>query len=108
MADELERRDARPVDGEPPHVHVRTIVIRPTTALGRFALAAGLVTAGVLLVSVGLALVAGLAVAAAVAGVGVVAYRALARGRVAPAGAPPASATRLDPSREVFLPKPKD
>lgn len=84
-------------------MHVRTLVIRPTTALGKFALAAGLVAAGVLLVTVGIALVAGLAAVAAVTGVGVVAYRALARERGTP---PPPS--RLDASREVLLPKPKD
>ena len=85
-------------------MHVRSVVIRPTTALGKFALASGLVAAGVLLVTVGIAIVAGLAAVAAVTGVGVVAYRALARGR----GEPPVAAPRLDPSHEVFLPKPKN
>jgi len=96
-------RDAPPAQEDVPRAHVRTIVIQPVSPLGKLALAAGLVAAGVLLVTVGFALVAGLAAVAAITGVGVVAYRALTGARAAP---PPPGA-RLDPSREVFLPKEK-
>jgi len=96
-------RDAPPAQEDAPRPHVRAIVIQPVSPLGKLALAAGLVAAGVLLVTVGFAIVAGLAAVAAVTGVGVFAYRALAGARTTP----PSPAARLDPSREVFLPKEK-
>jgi hypothetical protein len=108
MADEIQ--PFTPDGGEPPpQIHVRSFVLQPQTAVGKFALAAALVGAGVLFFTVGLALALGLAAAAVVTGVVVVGYRAITGNKGAPLAPPRApSAPRLDPSKEVFLPKPDD
>ena len=106
MPDEIQQRIARvdPAGGtQPPAVHVRAIVIRPTTPLGKLVLTAVLIGAGVLFFTVGIALAVALAAAAAVTGLGVVAYRAVTGGK---AIAPPER--RLDPEGEIFLPRKTD
>ncbi len=95
-------------DGLPPNIHVRSVVIQPRTALGKFAFAAALVGAGVLFLTVGLALALSLAAVAVVTGVAVVGYRAITGARPAPLAPPRSTTTRLDPSKEIFLPKPDD
>jgi hypothetical protein len=60
--------------------------------------------AGAALLLVGLALLAGVAVAGGLLGTGLLAYRALTGKRAAPLGAPPPRAT-LDPALEVFPPR---
>ena len=102
MAGELERAPAAGSAGERPRpaIHVRTVVLQPRTALGKLALSAVLIAAGVLFFTVGIALAVGLAAAATVTGLGVVAYRAVT-GRRALHQVPPAL---LDPSREVRSP----
>ncbi len=66
---------------------MRSVVIQPRTALGKFAFAAVLVGAGVLFLTVGLALALSLAAVAVVTGVAVVGYRAITGSREAPARA---------------------
>ena len=82
------------VEGDGPRVHVRTIVIQPSSALGKLALSAVLVAAGVLFFTVGIALAVGFAAAATVAGVGVVAVRAIRGKRV--------GMLALDPRKEIL------
>ena len=109
MADEIQPFTPGGGHAPPPQVHVRSFVLQPRSALGKFALAAALVGAGVLFFTVGLALALGLAAAAAVTGVVVVGYRAITGNKGAPLAPPRASSTpRLDPSKEIFLPKPDD
>jgi len=79
--------------GERPAVHVRAIVIQPTSPLGKLALSAVLIVAGVLFFTVGIALAVGLATAATVVGGGVIAYRAIRGKRVGMIG--------LDPRKEI-------
>jgi hypothetical protein len=109
VADEIQ--PFTPGDGHTPSpkVHLRTFVVQPRTALGKFALAAALVGAGVLFFTVGLALALGLAAAAAVTGIVVVGYRAITGKTASPLAPPRAPSTpRLDPSKEIFLPKTDD
>lgn len=104
MPNELGLPQGDPARDEAPRVHVRTITLQPSSALGRLALGAAVIGAGALLVTVGLAIFATVAIAGAATGAGVLAYRAISRPRVP--DDPPAA--RLDPSREVFLPPKKD
>ena len=97
MADDIQPIDRVSAGGEiPPAFHGRVYVIRPTGALGKFAMAAVLVAAGVLLFTVGLTLLATIAGVALVTGLGFTAYRALG-GKPPVAIAPPP----LDPSKEI-------
>lgn len=59
--------------------------------------------AGVALLMLGIALLAGVAIVGGALGMGVIAYRALRGKRHAPLESPP-QATALDPSLEVFAP----
>jgi hypothetical protein len=59
--------------------------------------------AGVALLMLGIALLAGVAIVGGALGMGVIAYRALRGKRHAPLE-PPSQATGLDPSLEVFAP----
>ena len=103
MPDEIQPIERPNAGGElPPAFHVRTVVIQPAGPLGKLALAAVLVGAGVLFFTLGLALLAALVVAATATAIGVVAYRALG-GTPRPTAAP----TRLDPAKEIFLKKPE-
>lgn len=96
MADEIQPIDRVSAGGEiPPAFHGRVYVIRPTGALGKLAVAAVLVAAGALFFTVGLALVATIAGAALVTGLGITAYRALG-GKRGVAIPPP-----LDPAKEI-------
>ena len=108
MADELRTRPPSDARGEmPPAIHARAFVIRPAGPLGKLALAAVLVGAGALFFTLGLALLATLAVAATATGLGVVAYRVLG-GKPAGKPAGPAAPPRLDPAKEIFLTKPEN
>ena len=62
--------------------------------------------AGVALLVLGLALLAGVAIVGGVLGTGIVAYRML-RGKLHPPLEPPRGTTELDPSLEVFSPQPR-
>ncbi len=79
MSDEIQ--PFTPAGDTPPNFHVRSVVIQPRTALGKFAFAAVLVGAGVLFLTVGLALALSLAAVAVVTGVAVVGYRAITGSR---------------------------
>jgi hypothetical protein len=109
VADEIQPFVPESGEPQPPRqVHVRSVVIQPRTALGRFAFAAVLVGAGVLFFTVGLALALSLAAVAAVTGAAVLGYRAVSGSKGAPLAPPRNTTPRLDPSKEVFLPKPDD
>ena len=97
MADDIQPIDRVSAGGEvPPALHGRVYVIRPSGALGKFALAAMLVAVGILFFTVGLALLATIAGVALVTGLGFTAYRALGGKPPAAIGPPP-----LDPSKEI-------
>ena len=114
MAGEIERRangdvrastaegDVRESQGGGAHVYVRTFTFGPKSALGRFAVAAALIGAGALFLTVGLAIAIGVLGVAAIAGSVLAVRRSVARIAAPPATpAPPP----LDPANVVKLPK---
>jgi membrane protein implicated in regulation of membrane protease activity len=81
---------------KPPAPTIRTFVVRPSGPLGRLALAAVLIGAGALLLTLGLAIIVSLAAVAAISGAGVLAYRGVT-GRRGVDSLP----TTLDPRGEI-------
>lgn len=82
----------------PPSIRARVVVLQPRSALGKVLLTAALVGGGIVLLTLGVAIALSVAALAVVTGLGVVVYRAISGA----AGPPP---SRLDPAKEIFLPK---